>query len=90
MVTVVDVEGWNWVGLVGVKTALSGCARGLSVLMGPIAMPAITGTEAPRGVVPSVNCTIPAALVGVMCATGIAKPPDRKAAEPGLRTAWSS
>ena len=75
MVTVFDVEGWNRVGFVGVNTALSGWVPGLSVLTGPIAMPAMTGTGAPRLAAPFLNCTVPVALAGATCAVGIMIPP---------------
>jgi len=54
-VTLFDVEDWKLVGLVGVNTAVSECDPGASVLTGPIATPAVTGTGAPRRVAPSLN-----------------------------------
>lgn len=54
-VTGFDVEGWNWVELVGVNTAVSECGPGLSGLKGPTATPAATATGVLRLVVASLN-----------------------------------
>jgi hypothetical protein len=70
------VEGWNLLGLVGLNTALSEWVPGRRVLTGPIAIPATTGTGMLRLVVPSLNWTVPVALVGVRCAVGITMPPS--------------
>ena len=82
-VTVLEVEGWNFVGFVGVNTALSECEPGLSALTGPMAMPATTGTGAPRLADPSLNWTVPVALAGATCAMGITIPPN-----PSGRGTW--
>lgn len=73
-----DVEGLNFVELVGVNIAVSECEPLLRTLMGPTAMPPATGAGLPRLVVPSLNCTVPVALGGTTVAVAIAKPPSPK------------
>lgn len=53
--TVLEVEGWNLVGSVGINNAVSKWGPGLSWVKGPMAVPAMTATGAPRLVVPSLN-----------------------------------
>lgn len=70
MVTAGDVDVLKAVALVGVNTAVSECDPGPNVEMDPLAMPLVTGTRSPRLVVPSLNCTLPAAA-GVTVAVSV-------------------
>ena len=61
-------------GLVGVNTALSECVPEASVVVSE-AVPPLTGTGLPRGLVPSWNCTLPAADAGVTVAVSVSAVP---------------
>lgn len=64
----VEVEAANWVLSVGVKAAVSVCDPGVRVVVDVVAVPPLTATGALIGVAPSKNCTLPAAVVGVIVA----------------------
>src|SRR5918997_2126211 len=67
-----DVEGLKVAGLAGVNTAVKWCGPGANIDVDPDAVPLVlTGTGAPMLVVPSMNCTVPTAVDGVMVAVSI-------------------
>jgi hypothetical protein len=58
-------------GLLGVNTAVSWCDPTVNVDVIPDAAPLLTITGLPRLVVPSLNCTVPAAIAGVIAAVSV-------------------
>jgi hypothetical protein len=70
-ITAGDVDGLNAAGLAGVNTAVSGCDPTVNVDVVPDAVPLVTITGLPRVVVPSLNCTVPAAVTGVTVAVSV-------------------
>src|SRR5918997_1440232 len=62
-----DVEGLKVAGLAGVNTAVNWFGPGANIDVDPDAVPLVlTGTGSPMLVVPSMNCTVPTAVDGVM------------------------
>ena len=57
------------------NTAVSECDPRANVEVVPDAVPLLTGTGAPRSVVASLNCTVPAAVDGVMVAVRVTRVP---------------
>jgi len=70
-ITAGDVDGLNAAGLLGVNTAFSGCDPTVNVDVVPDAVPLLTITGLPRVVVPSLNCTVPAAVTGLTAAVSV-------------------
>src|SRR5918998_1877304 len=67
-----DVEGLKVAGSVGVNTAVNWCGPGANIDVEPDAVPLVlTVTGSPMLVVPSLNCTVPTAVDGVMVAVSI-------------------
>lgn len=66
-----DVDGLKAAGSVGTKTAFSEREPTANVDVVPDAMPLLTGTRRPRFLVPSRNCTVPAAAAGVIVAVNV-------------------
>ena len=69
-VTVFEVDGVKFAGLVGMNTAVIECVPAGRAVSGATATPPISGMGVPRVVVASSNCTVPAALNGVTVAVG--------------------
>ncbi|HKR52087.1 MAG TPA: hypothetical protein VJT72_21400 [Pseudonocardiaceae bacterium] len=70
--TVGDVDPLWSAALAGVNTALSWCGPTVNFDVRPDAVPlAVTMTGLPMGVVPSWNCTVPAAPAGVTAAVSV-------------------
>ncbi|MGH3808590.1 MAG: hypothetical protein ACRDRU_18590, partial [Pseudonocardiaceae bacterium] len=80
-VTTFDVDGWKAAGLAGVNIAINECGPAGRNTTPPKAKPPVTDTGAPRLEVPSLNWTVPVALVGVTFAKGSANPPNPGAME---------
>ena len=66
-----DVEGLKAAESVGVNTAISWCDPAANVDVVTDAAPLVTVSGVPRLVVPSLNCTVPAAFAGVIAAVSV-------------------
>lgn len=66
-----DVDGLKAVGSVGVKTAISWCGPAIKDEVDPAATPLLTGTGLPMLFAPSLNCTVPVAVAGVIVAVSV-------------------
>src|SRR5205823_11047946 len=76
MEDVSDLDGVKSPGLVGMNSATSAWVPVPNCDVVPVATPLLTGCGSPRGVFPSRNCTVPAALAGVTTAFSLTKSPS--------------
>jgi hypothetical protein len=70
-----DVDGLKAAVSVGVNTAVSWCGPAIKVDVDPEAPPLLTVTGLPRVVAPSLNCTLPTAVAGVIVAVSVTGAP---------------
>src|SRR5918997_6298226 len=77
-----DVDGPKIAGSAGVNTAVSWCPPAANVDVDADAVPLLTITGLPRLVAPSLNCTLPGAVAGVIVALIVTSVP-RLTGEPG-------
>lgn len=70
-----DVDGLKAIGSAGVNAAVSWCGPAIKDEMDPEAMPLLTVTRLPRLVAPSLNCTVPVAVAGVIVAVSVTGAP---------------
>src|SRR5918997_1182730 len=66
-----DVDGLKAAGVLGVNTAVSEREPTANVEVVPDAVPLPTATGLPRLAVPSLNCTVPLAVAGVIVAVSV-------------------
>lgn len=66
-----EVDGLKTVGVAGVNTAVSERDPAANVDVDPDAAPLLTATGLPRLAVPSMNCTTPTAVAGVIVAVSV-------------------
>lgn len=71
-----DIDGLKLLELVGVKTATKAWEPSRNRDVDPAATPLVTGCGPPRGTVPSMNCTVPAAFAGVSIAFSVTRSPS--------------
>lgn len=65
----------NAAGLVGVNTAVIEWVAAVSAVVVKVAWPAVTVAGEPRLFAPSLNCTVPAAALGVRVAVNVTEVP---------------